>query len=213
MCWFQGFNDPDFPKINKKCVNKWEALNPKWNINKLTYQNIYKYTPEFFDIIKNSPKRSFPAQSDLLRILLLYKFGGVWADVNVYPTMPLKNIVKNTLNETGFFAYRFMPRLDKDSGSREIASWFLCVDKPKRYIIKKWKEEFIKRFKSSENFIYFSFHQTLCDLYDSDHEVRKIINNMKQLNQSAPHSKQKSKYKSIPSYVYKKNKKTFFQLH
>jgi hypothetical protein len=208
MCWFQGEDHKSLCGLNRKCINRWKELNPTWQVNVLSDKTIANYVPEYFDIVKNSPKRSLEAKSDLLRILLLSKFGGVWVDASVYSMLPLSDFYENIMNNTGFFSYRFVPRgtyLPKQ-GLCEIVSWFLCADKPNHYIIEKWKTKFITEFKNSKHWKYLTFHQTLVDLYDKDEQVKYIIENMVQINEKLPHSAIKNYNKRKESYLYKRPK-------
>ena len=75
MCWFQGENDIDMPQLNMECISRWRQFNPDYRIHVLDNQSIQDFVPEFFTINRDSAKRSFAAQSDLLRVLLLSKFG------------------------------------------------------------------------------------------------------------------------------------------
>lgn len=77
MCWFQGEDHPEFPKLNRECINRWIKFNPNHDVNILNDVNIIDYVPEFYSIIAESPRRSHAAKSDLLRLLLLSIFGGV----------------------------------------------------------------------------------------------------------------------------------------
>ena len=76
MCWFQGEDDSSIPPLNRQCINRWRELNEDYDVRVLCDKTIPNYVPEFVDIIKSSPNRSRAAQSDLLRILLLSKYGG-----------------------------------------------------------------------------------------------------------------------------------------
>ena len=102
MCWFQGEDDKFMPELNRMCFKKWKELNSDYHVNILTTDTISDFVPEYFEIIKNSPNRSFASKSDLLRILLLSKFGGTWVDGSVYPTMSLSEFCNEILNDTGF---------------------------------------------------------------------------------------------------------------
>tara|TARA_B110000495_G_C22964606_1_gene565630 strand:+ start:53 stop:703 length:651 start_codon:yes stop_codon:yes gene_type:complete len=206
MCWFQGEDDNSLSGLNRKCINRWKELNPTWQVNVLSNKTISDYVPEYFEIIKNSPSRKRPACSDLLRILLLSKYGGVWVDASVYPMQPLSDFYGNIVNNTGFFSYRFVPRgsYNTKQGLCEIVSWFLCVDRPNHYIIEKWKTKFITKFKNSKHWKYFAFHQTLTDLYDEDEQVRYIIENMVQIDEKIPHSALNGWDNKKPSYTYKR---------
>lgn len=207
MCWFQGEGNKPLPILTRTCIDRWKELNPDWVVNILSDNTIADYVPEYFEILKNSPSRQYQACSDLLRILLLSKYGGVWVDASVYPMKPLSNFYQDIVNDTGFFTYRFMPRrISNTMGDRETVSWFLYVNKPEHYIIEKWKTKFISEFKNNKHWKYFTFHQTLADLYDDDIRVKYIIEKMVQIDQVVPHSAAKSWDNKIDSYMYKRPK-------
>ena len=205
MVWFQGADDNNIPGLNRLCIDKWRQLNKDWSVNILSNDNISEYVPEYFDILKISPNRGWGAKSDLLRILLLSKFGGVWVDASVYPMASLSNFYNKVVNNTGFFTYRFSPRsMSRVNGNRETVSWFICVDKPNQYIIERWKCNFINEFKSKPIWPYFTFHQTLAELYDNDMKVKSIIDSMIQICEQIPHSALKSWKNKKQSYMYKR---------
>ena len=207
MCWFQG--EEHLKGLNELCVQRWKKINPDWQVNILSNDTIYQYVPEYFDIIKNSPPRRRPAKSDLLRILLLSKYGGVWVDVSVYPVLPLSEYYHDIVNQTGFFTYRFKPRSINKKGDRETVSWFICVDKANHILINLWKESFIDKFQTLDVWKYFTFHGTLTELYDSNSDVRDIINNMVQIDPMIPHSAVKKWEYRKDSYMYKRPKIVF----
>jgi len=207
MCWFQGEDSNTIPHLNKKCIGRWKQLNPEHIVHVLNIDTIKDYVPEFFEIIENSPYRTSAAKSDLLRILLLSKYGGVWADASVYPALPLDDFYHKIVNHTQFFTYRFIPRSSYDHRRRcETVSWFLCADKPKLFLIEKWKEAFVSRFQNSKDWPYFTFHETLTDLYDSDSNIKQILNDMIQIDEKIPHSACNGWNNRKPSYVYKRPK-------
>jgi hypothetical protein len=207
MCWFQGESDSSLPPLNRECIKRWRELNPDWKVNVLSQRTISNYIPEFFDIVKISPWRSFAAQSDLLRLLLLEKYGGVWVDASAYPMIPLSDFYDKIVNNTGFFTYRFFPRrVSFKVGHRETVSWFICVDKPNHYIIEKWKTKFITEFKNNKHWKYFTFHETLTDLYGEDRRVKYIIENMIQISADIPHSAIPNWENRKDSYMYKRPK-------
>jgi hypothetical protein len=206
MCWFQGEGHKSMPKRNRLCVKKWRELNPDWEVNVLDRKKIKDYVPEFFDIVRSAPPRRVQAKSDLLRILLLEKFGGVWVDVSVYPTCPLSSFYPSVVNETGFFAYRFTKKNRPSHwGKKTTVSWFLCADWPNHYLISKWREAFVYRFVTYKKWPYFTFHHTLTFLCKKDEKVRDIVNGMVQIDQRIPHSAcHKDQGRIEPSYMYKR---------
>jgi hypothetical protein len=205
MCWFQGEDHPRMPELNRNCIKRWRELNPDWKVNILSKETIADYVPEYFEIIKNSPNRLPQACSDLVRILLLSKYGGVWADASVYPMIPLSDFYDKIVNDTGFFTYRFLPRrVSRELGDRETVSWFICADKPNQYIIERWKCNFIDEFNLKQNWPYFTFHQVLARLYDTDIHIKNIVDGMIQICEQVPHSALKSWKHKKQSYMYKR---------
>ena len=222
MAWLQGEEDESLPPLNKTCIQRWRNLNPTWDVNILSEETISDYVPEYWDIIKSSPnahwrrwgRRARSAhKTDLLRLLLLDKYGGVWADASLYPRLPLDDFWKEIMNETGFFAYRYLPRSYGPMGRRDTCVFFLCSDGPNNYLIRRWKENFTDAFRlphkdkhnKGRGFIYFTMAQTLCDLYDSDPKVKDIMDNMVLLKHDPVHSALANwKERNLSSYMYKR---------
>lgn len=202
MCWFQG-ND-NIPELNQVCIKRWKKLNPDWNVIILNYNNIKEYVPGFFKILNNSKSRIMAHQADLLRMLLLSKYGGVWVDASVYPMLPLSNFYDKIMNETGFFTYRFIPRGGHGTNKLETVVWFLCVDRPNHYLINKWKNKLIYKYKNKNRWHYFEFGHTLTQLYDNDEKIKFIIENMVQMDQRIPHSACKDITNKKKSFMYKR---------
>jgi len=205
MAWFQGENDPSIPILNKHCIQEWRRLNPDWDINVLTNDNISEHVPEYFEIINNSPNRILQHNADLLRLLLLSKYGGVWVDSSVYPMESLSSFYNKIVNETGFFTYRFIPRSCGEPGDRETVVWFLCASSCNNYLIEQWKRQLIKKFQDNSDWKYYTMAETLCELYDNDNQVKFIIDNMVQIDEKIPHSALQSwKHRRRESYMYKR---------
>lgn len=232
MCWFQGENDPSIPALNRECIKRWKELNPDWAVIVLSDKTIGQYVPEYFSIIKECKvQRTRQAKSDLLRLLLLEKYGGVWADASLYPVIDLNSMMKDYLNETNFFAYRYTPRYVNDCGIKEIASFFLISPHKESYIIQKWKSEFVKRFISNSpntnckpinsienfsknNFEYQTVFSVISELYDTDDKIQKTIDGMPQISEEHTHSfvGRKDRYfKNFYCHTYKRPNKNLME--
>lgn len=191
MCWFQGEKSPKIPELNRECIERWKNLNKDWEVNIISFKNVKFYVPDFFDILENSPYRvRLSHKSDLLRLLLLERYGGAWVDASLYPITGMNDIAKDYLNEEDFFAYRYMPRLINDAGPKEIASFFLLSPNKDSYIIQRWRENFQKRFMFNRNkdFEYHAVFSVISELYDSDEKIKKTINGMVQVDEKSTHS-------------------------
>ena len=217
MCWFQGEDDKSMPKLNRECISRWKELNPTWQVNVLSSETIGDYVPEYFEIVKKSKfDRNFAEKGDLLRLLLLNKYGGTWVDASLYPMLPLDDFISDILNDVGFFTYRFMNRLDR----RETVSWFLVANSPNQYLIKTWLDAFVGEFINSpvdwntgkvgdeviDPDMYFEVHASLTRLYDTDVKIKYVIDNMVQISESIPHSAQGSWKNRQDSFMYKRPK-------
>lgn len=212
MCWFQGEDHKSLTQLNRLCINRWRELNPDWDVKVLTNETIGEYVPEYFDIIGNNHVIN-ATRSEVVRILLLKKYGGIWADASLYPVEPLSDFIDIILNDVGFFTYRFIPRsIGPEMGNRETVSWFLAVNQPNHYLITKWSDKFTSRFMNwPSQPKYFQFHEDLASLYDSDEKIKYIIDNMVQIDREIPTSA--LEYyggwdKRKPSYMYKRPKFT-----
>jgi len=168
QCWFQGFSS-EVPFVNYNCINQWREINSEYQHILLTNENIDDYIPEYNSILSQTNfQRSFAAKSDLVRILILCKYGGTWADASVFPLRKLDSILDTTCKDYDFFGFKFKsPILDSARGSRIIASWFL-TSSPNHPIVEKWKEDYTKRFIENENYRYYEFHDAFTTLAQSN---------------------------------------------
>lgn len=118
MIWLQG--EDQMPLIVQECVASWRALNPTWEVRLLDAQSIRTYIdPDVYLAIKHLPPQHL---SDIFRILLLEKYGGVWADASLYCAKPLDTWL-NEASASGFFAFE-KPRDDK-----LMSNWFMAARK------------------------------------------------------------------------------------
>ena len=173
MYWEQGLEnilDYHQGEYNKMCFDGWKELNPDWDIRILNKKTALEYVPElvnFYHLTRQS-------RSDLLRIKLLEKYGGVWADASTLPMRPLTGWIKECDNGTGIFFYRYF----KKKGSY-IANWFIVAKEPNHYLIKKLADTFEKRVKDKKKkYRYFYFHETLTYLINNDRRINNYINRL-----------------------------------
>ena len=129
--WDQGFENS--PKLVQKCLLTWKKHNPTWNIIELDNTNLSQYIdlkPELHENIHITKA----SMSDIIRICLLEKYGGLWVDATTYCVKPLDDWLPQYIT-SGFFAFsKYEPE-----HNMLISSWFLYGDKD-NYIIKKQKQ-------------------------------------------------------------------------
>ena len=128
MYWHQGWDEA--PTIVRKCAESWLLRNPSWHARLLSAQNLASVIklPSY----ASESNLPLPALSDVIRIHLLARHGGVWADATTWCARPMEEWI-DFVTTSGFFAYA-RPALD-----RKLSSWFLAA-LPGHYIVKRWKQ-------------------------------------------------------------------------
>jgi len=191
MYWEQGGIPEGY---NGDCIKEWIKINPTWNVKLLDYEKVLEYIPE----LDKLPKiRTVQSRSDYLRVSLLEKYGGVWADASVWPLLPLDNWLDEELNKTdGLFMYKF----DPISENRITSSWFIAVSKSNNYLIKKWREEFEKKIMTNNKYPYYIVHHTLTELMQTDEKIKKSLD-LLTITEKGPHSG------DLNSYMWKRQPK------
>jgi hypothetical protein len=194
--WYQGWNKA--PELSKKCLESWIKLNPSWQVNKLSRDNIEDYLDLKsldFDFDSKSP---ISCTVDIINLNLLKKYGGVWIDSTVLCLKPLDSWIKKYLKK-GFFAYKFNPIANDDGNYRILSTWFLAANKD-NYLINKWCEKYniywTLRDKPDN---YFDFHYLFYELYLKDKKIHKIFNQVPEKNSFFPHYFEEFKSKHIAS--------------
>lgn len=108
----QGFeNAPEIITICQKSVDRF-FNREKYNIIRLNRENLIEYIdiPNF--IIKLWDNFSFNHQSDIIRTILLYIYGGIWLDATYYFVSP----IPNEIIDSDFFVYKyFMIKFERTS--------------------------------------------------------------------------------------------------
>ncbi len=98
LFWQQGKNEA--PDTVIQCMRSWSELNPEWVVHTLAQDNIDQYIDLGKIVARNADRLTPQALSDIVRINLLRKYGGVWADATCFCCQPLDS----WLNEcTGSF--------------------------------------------------------------------------------------------------------------
>lgn len=90
VLWLQG--EDCMPEIVRKCVNSIRRNAQKHPVHLLSKDNISDYVDDCFDfkrVNEGNYKISRTHYSDLLRMQLLSKYGGLWIDSTVYMSKPM----------------------------------------------------------------------------------------------------------------------------
>lgn len=211
MIWYQGLDHHSFDEIHRVCLNEWKRLNVNsdWKIVVLTNNNISKYAPEYFDIIsKCKYNRNLQSQSDLLRLLLLKKHGGVYVDCGVYPFLSAEQFVDKIDNGSDIFMFKWTERQYNDTwGDRDISSSFIWSKHQNNQVIDLWLERYMQVFLNLDPWRYYTVHHVLTELYDTESAVKHTLDNMVQVDGETIGSTRESWYDYKPGgFMYKRGK-------
>lgn len=178
--WHQGIHNA--PELVKKCIYSWQFWQPTYKIHILDKNSVKEYI-RIEGLIPKSriDKMTLASRSDVLRIHLLDKYGGIWVDATVMCLKPLEEWIQPYLSSSGFFAFH------QPGPDRMVSSWFL-VSKSGGHITKQWASE-VRDFWSGWKFRrkYYWFHYLFNALYESDREVRKEWDATRKFSADGPH--------------------------
>ena len=84
--WAQGWDKA--PEICKASRDSWVRLNPTWEVISLDQDGLRQYIPDdtYAKILKFATRTT---QSDIIRLYLVYTYGGLWTDVTNICNHPL----------------------------------------------------------------------------------------------------------------------------
>ncbi|MGR3318951.1 MAG: capsular polysaccharide synthesis protein [Candidatus Anammoxibacter sp.] len=126
ILWLQGLSEAPF--LVRKCVDSWIKENENWEVVILDEINLSKYVvmdlPE--NILANLP---LVKKSNIIRLHLLSKYGGVWADATTFCMKPLDEWIDD-YTISGFFAFY------KPGSDRIMSSWFMVSQKGCPIVVK-----------------------------------------------------------------------------
>lgn len=138
--WSQG--EENIPEFQRLCLKSWKKnLNQNYKINIIS-KNIFlkiqnEFTEEYLDNF------TYQQQSDIVRLYLLYEYGGIWMDITIILQKDLSfvlNKFKKGYDQVGF-------NVEYPLHSKKkivLESWFIAVKSKKNYKIGLWKDTFIR---------------------------------------------------------------------
>ncbi len=199
------------PKVVLKCYGSWLKHNPDWNIVFLDEHNINDYVA--LDVHGYTPV----VLSEILRINLLAKYGGVWADATCFCIRPLNEWLFAYL-QNDFFAF------DRPGPDRMISSWFMASTKESYITLEyqkavnnywaanarvtliesskwAWLRKYLEHYDTSiwfKPFVtktlkvhpYFWFHYTFRQVYLADDRFKNLWDKTPKISADIPHKPQ-----------------------
>lgn len=185
LFWYQGLENA--PDVVKAAIKSWKHYhdNSKWNIIILDKWNM-RYFVNFNDMhISSSTLNTISTNdlillSDLIRVYLLYKYGGVWIDATVLCHRSLDTWLYNDNNDGSisiignntFFAFRNSFVKSNIGIKLPLCGWFMAsnIHVDDNYIMikiyEKTREYWFKRIPISYD--YFWLHTIIDNLINED---------------------------------------------
>lgn len=135
------------------CIKQIQTLHPDYDINILNKNTLKAFIP-------NIPGRredlSFANYSDIIRLALLKKYGGIWVDASTFVTKKFDWILdlkeQYQTDVIGFYA----DSITSDFKYPILENWFLAATE-KNYFIKAWHNEFLNCYTSDNPKDYYKF--------------------------------------------------------
>jgi hypothetical protein len=129
------WNEDTLPDVVSLCIQTWRKFNPDYVINVLSPNNVNQFIDVDLKAIKwnDSPAR----ESDIVRLLVIEKYGGVWCDATVMMTKPLE------IDSRYLFTSYYFGGITNNFDHPIVESWFFS-SVPNNPFITKWKNAFFK---------------------------------------------------------------------
>ena len=122
MFWHSGLDGA--PDVVHRSLTTWQHFNPDHEVQFLDLAAAEAALGvdlgALFD--KLTVDLGWAGKSDLIRLMLLAKFGGVWADATTFCLKPLSDWLHQEIHTNGFFCFRWANK----ASDREMVSWFLA---------------------------------------------------------------------------------------
>jgi hypothetical protein len=133
------WDNEDLPEFIQKSIDKWQRLNPTWDIRVLNPKNLSQYLPEV-DIFSFKFADTKPRQSDFVRLHILPKYGGVWCDASIVPQKSFDWVREEQRTRGVEFIGYYREGATTKPEYPVIESWlFACV--PGSEFVTKWRDE------------------------------------------------------------------------
>ena len=142
------WNSDELTPVITKCINSWKKYNPDYKITIVTPKNLSQYID--FDVkavkFNDSPAR----ESDIIRLNILAKYGGVWCDASILMTRPFDFPTNSKHEFVGYYIEHYTTKPQWPC----IEGWFFATV-PGGKLVTKWRDSFmsIAKFDSVNDYI------------------------------------------------------------
>ena len=181
--WHSGFDniEPHLAGLRKL----WKAQNPNWKIHELNQENLKKWLP--ISVIQSidtlHPNLTLAGKTDMYRMELLKRYGGVWLDATVLTTKPMEEwLIDNNgdmvLSDLVMVNWRTdKQRITMKNSGHFLFSYntYIMVSKAKDTFINKLLDESYAFFQGSDKqkLDYHWLHNIMQQLIQTDPKFRQ----------------------------------------
>ena len=180
ILWFQGFDQA--PEVVTYCVRSWKQYNPEWTVVLLDESNLHHY------VTLDYPVQELCHRSDVVRMLLLSRYGGVWADATTFCHKPLNDWLPAYIGE-GFFVF------DRPYSNLMISNWFIYAE-PSNLLIQEWGLATLHYYRHhAKAHTYFIHHHLFEQLYTQE-AFKQAWDRVPKFSAMVPHTLQSMEFLS-----------------
>jgi hypothetical protein len=127
------WDDPDVPPSVANCLATWKEINPDWDVHIL---NRNTYT-DFIDAVDaHIFIQSLQKKTNVIRVELLLKYGGVWCDASCIMTQPMTDFLRDAPPDSQLIG--FSTPFDRTI----FENWFIAAPRDSQ-IIRLWRDEYL----------------------------------------------------------------------
>ncbi|WP_281927475.1 capsular polysaccharide synthesis protein [Roseibium album] len=184
LYWHQG--EGAAPPLVQRCIRSWREVNPGWEVVVLDSTSHHDWIdmPELPDTI------SLNHYANILRVSLLERYGGVWADSTIFCARPLQDWLPFLTSQSGFFTFSWIPQDRAFLGGgpgRTIGNWFLASE-PGGTIISAWAQTTRNYWVARKEAKYYFWHNDSFEwLLIANRSVRRGWQRTPRMGALSPH--------------------------
>lgn len=195
--WGQGIDD-SLPETVKICFNSVDKYKEDYTVIRLDDHTLYDYIdlPDFVCEKLNNPHFRRVFFSDVLRVVLLYHYGGIWIDATILLTAPIDENIK----QQDFFVFQrdinAQNQLTWQKNDPNYFSWDIkhCVNmlssfmlaKPLSPLLYDWIQLVLYFWKTQEIIGHYFFFQILFQQLKNSGKYTEV-NHLLIIDDTLPH--------------------------
>ena len=156
-----------------RCMLSWKTRNPGWEVILVSDETLTDYIDVDQANFAKAIKRKNWA-SDFARVALLERYGGVYADADLYSVLPLDVWLPAYVEPTGTWYPSLEGRtVTGTDAKRYSATWFMASF-PQAELLSKWKRAMYQEWCTYGTFRhYHQMHYTFAMLMERDESFRR----------------------------------------